>query len=287
VYPFEYAAPDTLDEALALLARHAGEARALAGGQSLIPVLNYRLARPRIIVDLNRLPLGGIRVDDGGVALGALTRHCDLEDSIELARLCPILGEAAQLIGNVRVRTLGTVGGSLAHADPAAELPLVMVALDAVLTLRSARRTRRVGAADFFRGYLTTVLEPDELMTEVEIPLVIRAGTALEELARRAGDFAIVAVAAVLRIDRRGRVEEARLACAGVGGRPLRVRPAEDLLIGREPTAERLAMAARAARAAIQPHGDAFVSAAYRSLLVEVLGRRALTRAMHRALQAA
>lgn len=287
MHPFEYTDPENLDEALALLALHGAEAKALAGGQSLIPILNYRLAKPLIIVDLNRLSLGEIRIHGDLVTLGALTRHCDLEESPELARLCPILGGAARLIGNVRVRTLGTVGGSLAHADPAAELPLVMIALDALLTLRSARGTRRVAATDFFRGYLTTVLEPDELVTEIEVPVTRGKGTAVEELARRAGDFAMVAVAAVVSVDRRGRIDEARLAYGGVGPRPLRAGPAEDALIGHEPTAERLALAARTARASIQPHADAFVSAAYRSLLVEVLGRRALTRAAHRALEAA
>lgn len=206
---------------------------------------------------------------------------------MELAGGCPILGEAARLIGNVRVRTLGTVGGSLSHADPAAELPLVMVALDAALTLRRVGHVRRVQAVDFFTGYLTTVLEPDELLTEIEVPTTRGKGTALEELARRAGDFAMVAVAAVVSVDRRGRVDEARLAYGGVGPRPLRAGPAEDALLGREPTAERVALAARTARTSIQPQGDAFVSAAYRSLLVEVLGRRALGRAVSRALEAA
>lgn len=287
MHPFAYAAPETLDDALALLAQHGGEAKVLAGGQSLIPLLNYRLAKPRIVVDLNRLSLGGIRAVGDRVALGALVRHCDLDESPELARVCPMLGEAARLIGNVRVRALGTVGGSLAHADPAAELPLVMMALDASLTLRSARGTRRVLGHDFFMGYLTTALEPDELVTEVEFPATRGRGTAVEELARRAGDFAMVAVAAVVSVDRRGRVDEVRLAYGGVGPRPVRAVAAEDALAGQEPTAECLAQAAKLARASIEPHGDVFVSAAYRSLLVEILGRRALTRAVHRALEAA
>lgn len=287
MHSFEYVAPETLDEALALLDEHGSEAKALAGGQSLIPVLNYRLAKPRVIVDLNGLNLGDVRVDGEGIRLGALARHCVLEESAELAGACPILGEAARLIGNVRVRTLGTIGGSLAHADPAGELPLVMVALGASLTLRRVRGVRRVTAADFFTGYLTTVLEPDELVTEVEVPAMRGKGTAVEELARRVGDFAMVAVAAVVSVDRRGRVDEACLAYGGVGSRPLRARSSEDALIGQEPTAERVALAARTARASLQPQSDAFVSAAYRSLLVEVLGRRALTRAVSRALEPA
>jgi len=286
VHPFEYAAPDTLDEALGVLASPAAEARPLAGGQSLIPLLNYRLARPRIVVDLNRLPLREISVRGDRLRLGALTRHCDLEESADIARDCSLLAEAAHLIGNVRVRARGTVGGSLAHADPAAELPLVMVALDAALVLASGRGIRQVSAGDFFTGYLTTALGPGELVTAVDVMTTRGRGTAVEELARRAGDFALVAAAAVVSIDRRGRVDEARLAYAGVGPRPVRVGPAEDALIGEEPTAERVALAARSARAAIEPDGDAFASAAYRSLLVEVLGRRALARAASRALSA-
>jgi CO/xanthine dehydrogenase FAD-binding subunit len=287
VHPFEYAAPQSLDEALAILAEHGAEARVLAGGQSVIPLLNYRLARPRIIVDISRCLSPAIRVQGEGIALGALTRYCDLEESGEIARACPVLAEAASLIGNVRVRSLGTVGGSLAHADPAAELPLAVVALDGSLVLRSARGTRRVRAADFATGYLATALEPDELITEVEIPTTRGRGTAVEELARRAGDFAMVAALGLVSVDRRGRVEEARLAYAGVGARPLRAAAAEEALVGREPTADRVALAARIARAGIAPQGDALVSAAYRSLLIEVLGRRALARAATRAMEAA
>jgi aerobic carbon-monoxide dehydrogenase medium subunit len=283
----EYADPGTLDDALGLLARYGAAAKVLAGGQSLVPILNYRLAQPQVIVDLNRLDIGGIRVHGDRLVLGALTRYWELEESLEIARVCPMLGEAARLIGNVRVRSLGTVGGSLAHADPAAELPLAMVALDASLTLRSAAGTRRVAARDFCTGYLTTALEPSELVTEIEVPITQSRGTAVEELARRVGDFALVAVAAVLSIDRSGRVDDARLACAGVGPRPSRIPQAEEALIGQEPTRERLALVARTGRAAVQPHVDAFASAAYRSLLVEVLGRRALTRAVGRALEIA
>ncbi len=287
MHPFEYAAPETLGEALAILGDHGAEAKALAGGQSLVPILNYGLAKPRIIVDLNQCLRADIRAQDGRLALGALTRYCDLEESDEIARACPILAEAVGLIGNVRVRAMGTVGGSLAHADPAAELPLTAVLLDGSLVLTSAHGTRRVPAADFPTGYLTTVLEPDELVTEVDVPATRGKGTAVEELARRAGDFAMVCAAALVSVDRRGRVEEARLAYAGVGPRPVRVLRAEDALMGQEPTAERVALVARTARSSVEPHGDAFVSAAYRSLLVEVLGRRALARAVSRALEAA
>jgi carbon-monoxide dehydrogenase medium subunit len=182
------------------------------------------------------------------------------------------------------VRSLGTVGGSLAHGDPAAELPMVMAALDARLTLRSAGGSRRIPAAEFFTGYLSTALAPDELLTEIEVPATRGKGHAIEEFARRSGDFAAVAVTALIGIDRRGRVDEARLAYGGVGPRPVRATAAEDALRGHEPTAERLALAARTARQSLSPASDAFVSAAYRSLLVDVLGRRALARATARAM---
>src|SRR5438094_220537 len=169
VHPFEYAAPETLDEALALLREHGAEAKILAGGQSLVPLLNYRLARPRLVVDINGLPLAGVRVDNGSLRLGALTRHHDLEELPEIARSAPLLPEVARLIGNVRVRSLGTVGGSLAHADPAAELPMAVVALDARLTLASASGSQTVPARDFFTGYLSTALAPDELLTAIEV----------------------------------------------------------------------------------------------------------------------
>jgi carbon-monoxide dehydrogenase medium subunit len=284
VHPFDYAAPQEVEEVLGLLAQHGSEAKVLAGGQSLVPLLNYRLAKPRWIIDINAVDLGAIGLAEDTVRLGSLVRHHMLEESADIARACPLLGAAARLIGNVRVRSLGTVGGSLAHADPAAELPLVMVALDARMTARSRGGTRRIMAGEFFTGYLTTSLEPDELLTEIEVPLTSGKGTAVEELARRAGDFAMVAVAVVVSVDRRGRVEEARLAYSGVGSQPVRARHAEDVLVGHEPTSDRVARAARAAQESVPTHADAFVSAAYRSLLVEVLGRRALARAVARAL---
>ncbi|MBI2461196.1 MAG: xanthine dehydrogenase family protein subunit M [Candidatus Rokubacteria bacterium] len=284
---FEYVAVGTVEEAVGLLAEHREEAKLLAGGQSLVPLLNYRLARPRLVVDINRLPLDGIRVTDGRLRLGALTRHATLEESPEIARLCPVLAEAAGLIGNVRVRTLGTLGGSLAHADPAAELPMVMVALDARLTLQGPGGRRTMAAGEFFTGYLTTALAHDELLAEVELPVTRGMGHAVEEFARRAGDFAIVAVTALVGLDRRGRVEEAPLAFAGVGPTPVRVTAAEDLLRGQEPTADRLAEAARAAQEALDPESDAFVSAAYRRHLAGVLARRALGRGVARAVEAA
>ena len=221
----------------------------------------------------------------GKLRLGALIRHAALEESLELARYCPVLREAAALIGNVRVRTLGTLGGSLTHADPAAELPMVMVALDAELTVAGRGGRRTVAARDFFTGPLTTVLAPDELLVGIEIPMTRDMGWAVEEISRRAGDFAMVAATALVRVDRRGRVDDARLAFAGVGPTPVRAAAAEAILVGSEPTSEQIARAADAAQAAVAPASDAFVSAAYRRLLVGVLSRRALNRAVARALE--
>src|SRR5437764_12273149 len=169
MYGFEYVAPETLDDALGLVREHGDDAKILAGGQSLIPILHYRLARPRVVIDINSLPLGDVKAGDGRPAIGALVGYHELEESGTIARRCPVLAEAARLIGNVRVRTLGTVGGSLAHADPAAELPAVMTALDARLVVVSASGRRTLAARDFFTGLLTTALTPDEILTDVEI----------------------------------------------------------------------------------------------------------------------
>jgi carbon-monoxide dehydrogenase medium subunit len=283
MYPFEYAAPATLDEAVGLLREHGDEAKLLAGGQSLIPILQYRLARPRIVVDINGLPFGTITADNGRLRLGALVRHHELEDSEIIAQRWPVLAEAARLIGNVRVRALGTVGGSLAHADPAAELAMVMTALDAQLVIASASGRRTIAARQFFTGPLTTALAPAEMLTEIDVAAIAAYGWGIEEISRRAGDFAIVAAVALVRLDRAGRIDDARVAFGGVADRPVHARGAEDALRGHEPTPETLARAAQVGRDALDPPSDAFVSGAYRRHLAGVLCRRALTRAVERA----
>ena len=255
----------------------------LAGGQSLVPLLNYGLAAPRLVVDVNQLPLASIQATDGRLRLGALVRHYALEESEDVARHCPLLREAIGLVGNVRVRALGTLGGSLAHADPAAELPMAVLALDGRLTLASARGTRVVEAREFFTGPLTTVMRSDELLTEIDVDATPRRGSAVEEIARRAGDFAIVAVAAVVGLDAQARASDVRLAFGGVGPTPVRAIAAEAALNGHEPSLERLTAVATIARDALSPASDAFVSAAYRRHLAGVLARRALARATERA----
>jgi aerobic carbon-monoxide dehydrogenase medium subunit len=283
MHGFEYVAAETVDEAVGLLREHGDDAKVLAGGQSLIPILHYRLARPRIVIDISGLALGDIKIEDGRLGIGALVRYHQIEDSETIARGCPVVAEATRLIGNVRVRTLGTVGGSLAHADPAAELPTVMTALDARLAVTSASGRRSVAAREFFTGPLTTALVPGEIVTGVEIAAMPPYGWAVEELSRRAGDFAIVLVVALVRLDRRGRIDDARVAFGGVADRPVHARAAEDALRDHEPTADVLARAAQVARDALDPPSDAFVSGAYRRHVAGVLCRRALTRAVARA----
>jgi carbon-monoxide dehydrogenase medium subunit len=279
VKEFEYVVPGSVAEAVDVLRRFGGDAKVIAGGQSLVPLLNYRLAAPRAIVDINGLPLDGVRVDGGRLRLGALTRHATLEESDVIRTACPLLREAAGLIGNVRVRTLGTLGGSLAHADPAAELPMVMLALDARFTAVGPAGARVIPVAEFFTGYLTTALRSDEVLTEIDVPATPTSGHAIEEHSRRAGDFALVAVAALVWLARDERIADVRLAFGGVGPAPVRARAAEDALRGQPPSAEALERAATMAAGAIEPAGDAFASAAYRKLLARVLARRALTRA--------
>lgn len=280
--PFQYHAAATVGEAVEALAGRA-DAKLLAGGQSLVPALTYRLARPALVVDVNALPLADIARTNGHVRLGALVRHHVIEESTDLRGWCPLLAEAVACVGNARVRTLGTLGGSLAHADPAAELPLAMVALDARLTAVGPARSRAIPAAEFFLGPMTTALAADEVLTAVDVPVTTAAGTAFLEQARRPGDFPLVSVAAVVWLDRSGRVHDVRVAFGGLTGRPQRSAAAEEALRSHEPTPDRLDASARAARRGLRPETDAFASAAYRAHLAGVLARRALSTAVDRA----
>ena len=282
--PFAYHAPATIEETLALLAR-LPEAKILAGGQSLLPMMNLGLAQPGALVDVNDLPgLETVTEDGGGLRLGALVRHRTLETSPLIRRRCPALAEAASLIGNIRVRHRGTLGGSLAHADPAAELPLVAVALGATLEIRRLEGAREVSAAEFFRGYLLTDLAPGELVTGVRIPpFAPGTGYGLAELVRRAGDFAIVAACAVLTTDGAGACRHASLALGGVGPHPLVMRRAEALLAGGPLTDRRLAEAADAVPGEVAPESDVHATAAYRRAMARVMAYRALAQARARA----
>ena len=283
---FEYHRPDTLDEALRLLAERE-DAKPLAGGQSLIPAMNFRLAAPAALVDLGRLSeLRGIAESgNGGLQLGALTTHASVEKSELVAARAPLLAETMPFIAHPQIRNRGTVGGSLAHADPAAELPAVVLALEAMLVLRSATAERRVPAQEFFTGLFATALEPGELVTAVELPaLAARSGWAFEEMARRHGDFALVGVATVLSLDAGGNCADARIALLSVGDGPILARRAMAALEGQAPTAETFRSAAElAATEDIDPPGDLHASAAYRRQLTRVLVRRGLIRAAERA----
>ena len=282
---FEYFAPRTLDEALGLLAGHGDRAKLLAGGQSLIPLLNFRLAHPEALIDINRITdLAGIRADDGGVAMGAPTRQHAVERSEVIRARVPIVAEACRLIGHLPIRHRGTIGGNLAHADPASELPAVMLALEAQLTVASTKGTRTLPADRFFLGPLSTALQPDEMLTEIRVPgLPARTGGAFVEMARRAGDYAMVGVAALVTLDASGRCRQARVALCGVGPTPIRAGAAEDALVGQAPAGAALDEAASRAAAATSPSSDLHGSADFRRKLARHFARQAIAMATERA----
>lgn len=288
--PFAYFAPHNLDEALDLLAQHGYDGKVLAGGQSLIPTMNFRLAQPAALVDINRVAELAFLDEDagGGLRIGALTRQRTLERSAAVASRAPLLHATMPYIAHVQIRNRGTLGGSLAHADPAAELPAVMVALGARFRLQSRRGARWVAAADFYIGLFTTALQEDELIAEIEIPAMpARAGWSIQEIARRHGDYAIVGVAAVVELDPAGLCRAARLIYFSVGEGPTAAPSAAAVLLGQPADDGVIAAAARAAaQQDIDPLGDIHATPAYRRHLVEVLGRRALQEAFGRAAQA-
>jgi CO/xanthine dehydrogenase FAD-binding subunit len=267
-----------------VLAQHGDEAKVLAGGQSLVPLLNFRLVRPAYLVDLNDIPgLDGIRVDGSRLAIGAMTRQRAAETSPLVRERCPLLAEAMPQIGHVQIRNRGTMGGSLAHADPAGELPAVVAALDCELVLRSKRGERRLTPQQFFVAYLTTAAEPDELLVEARLPVTPpRTGTAFMEMSRRHGDFAIVAVAATLTMDSGGVCTACSLAITGVGPTPVVTRAAARALVGVTPTPAAFDDVARRVSSELTPDSDLHASSDYRKHLAGVLTRRALARAAAR-----
>jgi CO/xanthine dehydrogenase FAD-binding subunit len=278
---FDYHAPASLEEALALLQRYGGDAKVLAGGQSLMPLLNFRLSRPAALVDLNRIPsLAYVREHDGQLRLGAMTRQRTIEFSPMVAQKLPLLREATKWVGHLPIRTRGTIGGSIAHADPSAEYPAVLTALEGEVVARGPNGERVVKAKDLFRTYLTTSLAPEEILVEVRIPAMpAGAGYALEEFARRHGDFAIVGVAALIVREGR-RCRQARLATAGTGPVPVRLRAAEEILERDGLSDSAIEAAARRASELVSPDSDIHASAEYRRHLTGVLTKRALRRAM-------
>jgi carbon-monoxide dehydrogenase medium subunit len=284
---FDYHRPGSLDEALALFAELGDEAKALAGGQSLVPAMNFRLARPGVLVDLNALTsLGFIEESaEGGLRIGAMTRQSAVERSRAVASRAPLLAEAMPWIAHPQIRNRGTIGGSLAHADPAAELPAVMLTLDARFVVQRRAGTRTIPAADFFTGILSTALAADELLTEVEIPpRVPRSGHAFVEVARRHGDYALVGVAAEVMLDETRACASARIALFSVGDVPMLAPNAMAAMVGRAPDREAIDEAARAAAELdVNPPGDIHASPAYRRQLTKVLVARALRTAFERA----
>ena len=282
--PFNLLRPTSVDEALALLQAHGDEAKILAGGQSLVPLMNFRLARPGWLVDLNNVEgLSGIKIEDRALALGAMVRQREVEQSPAIAERLPILREAIAQVGHPAIRNRGTVGGSVVHADPSAELPLLSVALDATFQLQSARGKRSVAARDFYRGYLATDIAADELLIEITFPLPPSgSGWCFTEIARRRGDFAIVAVAVLLGLDREGRVAFSRVAVGGAGPAPVRIAAAEEALLGEKPDKELYRRAGEAAAQAMDPPSDIHASSGYRRHVTGVLVRRALSAAERR-----
>ena len=280
---FEYYCPATIDEAIALLGRYQGEARVLAGGQSLVPMMNFRLATPTAIVDLNRIPsLDKIEAANGNVSIGAMARQRQLEFTPLIGERLSLLGEALRWVGHLPTRTRGTIGGSIAHADPAAEIPMVLQALAGDVVVRGSQGERRVAAPDLFVAPLTTALGPDEILTEVRFPAMpAGAGHAIEEFARRKGDFAIAAIAVMLVRDGE-RCTTARLATAGIGPVPVRLRDAEAILEERGLGEVAVAAAAQRAAELVEPMTDHNASADFRRHLTGVLTRRAVLKARDR-----
>ena len=280
----DYEAPKTVAEAVDLLAEHEDEASVLAGGQSLIPLLALRLANPAVLIDINGIDeLSGMSAADGWVAVGAMTREYVAEESGTVADAVPLLAAALPLIGHEAIRNRGTVGGSLAHADPAAELPAVARALDAEFVVCGPAGERVVLAAEWFEGYLTTSRFPDELLTQVRFPAAGRGtGISFQEVARRHGDFAIVGLASSLTLSG-GAISDARLAFAGVSDVPVRASAAENLLVGERPSTELFDEAARRATSDIDPPADLHGSADYRKKVAAALVRRGLQAAANNA----
>lgn len=281
---FDYIAVATVDEAVAALVEAEGDGKLIAGGQSLMPMLNFRLAEPAILVDISKISdLSGTSVESDGLSIGALTRHVEIETSHAVAEHFPVLAEAVKHVAHVAIRNRGTIGGSLSHADPAAELPMMAVLLDAVLTIAGPDGSREVTAEEFFIGALTTDLEDEEMVTRITLPFLPQnTGWGFAEISRRSGDFALAAASATLSFND-GKVSQARLAVTGVDDVPLRIKAAEDALCGGALDDAAIATVCDLVREAVNPNSDAQASADYRRHLIGVLAARVLRAAGERA----
>ena len=284
--PFKYFAPSTIDETLTLLSEYGYDAKILAGGQSLIPTMNFRMAQPTVLIDLNNVSeLFYVKNESDGLRIGAMTRQREMERNALVSQIAPLIQETMPFIAHSQIRNRGTVGGSIAHADPAAELPAVMMALNAQFQLRSKNGERWVLAKEFFQGMFTTALEPEEILTEISLPVLLRnCGWAFREVARRRGDFALVGAAAVVVLDNNKKCQQARLVFLSVGDGPVEAHQAEQILIGQDESDKLIGDAAEtAATKDIDPPGDIHASPEYRRHLARVLTKQVLSQAFERA----
>lgn len=283
--PFDFVAPDSLEGALAALEQHGYDAKILAGGQSLIPAMNFRVMQPSVLIDINRISsLSYIqKTDRGGLRIGATTRQRTVEKSDLVAETAPLLHETIPNIAHLQIRNRGTIGGSLAHADPAAELPVLALTLEARMKIQNQTGERWVVAADFFEFMFMTALEPNEILTEVEFPpMAANTGWAFEEFARRKGDYAMAGVAALLETDNDGVVTKARLGYLNLADVPFLAAEAQSILEGEKPTREIIRAAAEQASREVEPAGNVHATPEYQRHLARVLTERALKRATER-----
>jgi len=279
--PFEYMAPASLEEAIRALASHGEEAKLLAGGPSLLPLMKLRLAEPKILVDISRIPdLRGIRVEGNKITIGALTTHYQIESSELIREKCPLLVQTASAIGDVQVRNQGTIGGSLAHGDPAADMPAAILALGAELRARGPAGDRWIQAEDFFLGLLATALGPTEILTEIRVPILAgRCGTAYLKVPQKASGFAIVGVAAWLKIGSKGVCEETGIGVTGLDVKPYRAKGVEEKLRGKKLTPTIMEQAASQVAQGVDALEDIHASAEFRSHLARVYPLRAIREA--------
>ncbi len=284
--PFDYRVPDSIEQALALMREHGDEAKILAGGQSLVPAMNFRIVQPSLLVDINRIPgLDHVREEGGALRLGAMTRERQLELDPQVAERAPLLAEAAPFIAHPQIRNRGTLGGSLVNADPAAELPVLMLALEARLKARNAAGERWVASEAFFAGMFTTALAPDEILVEIEIPFMPpRTGWSFVEVAPRAGDYALMGVAALVTLDGSGACRRAKLVYLNAGDGPVDAKEAARLLDGEKLTNGLIVAAAElAGEKEITPYGNVHTSPEFQRHLAKALTKKALNQAKQRA----
>jgi len=284
--PFEYHAPDSIEQAVELYSQYSGEAKILAGGQSLVPAMNFRVVQPSVLVDLNRVgELSYIREDKDVLRIGSMSRERHLEFDPLIPKWAPLLAEAVHFIAHPQIRNRGTIGGSIVNADPAAELPVLMVALNARLKAKNKSGERWIGAPDFFAGMFTTALELDEILVEIELPLSApRTGWSFIEVAPRAGDYAMMGVAALVTVDAAGQCKGAKLVYLNAGEGPVEAKEAEKLLEGETLNDELIESAAsKASQEEINPFGNIHASSEFQRHLANVLTKKALKQALQRA----